>query len=145
MPHSKLDELPNAGGGRWPLATDRFRSAQWGDMEVGYTVVHEPLDCTALYQAGGMPGGVCQCPHYGYIFEGSIRAVYPNTDWPDEVATRGEVYFFPAGHILIYPEPTKALELNPAFALQQCMDAMQRAFSGPPANDTAEKLAPAEG
>jgi hypothetical protein len=37
------------------------------------------------------------------------------------------VYFFPAGHILIYPEPTKALELNPAFALQQCMDAMQRA------------------
>jgi ABC-type cobalamin transport system ATPase subunit len=37
------------------------------------------------------------------------------------------VYFFPAGHVLIYPEPTRALELNPAFALQQCMDAMVRA------------------
>lgn len=58
---------------------------------------------------------------------GSIRATYPNTDWPDETATAGEVYFFPAGHILIYRERTKALELNPAFALQQCMDAMQRA------------------
>jgi hypothetical protein len=37
------------------------------------------------------------------------------------------VYFFPAGHVLIYPEPTTALELNPAFALQQCMDAIMRA------------------
>jgi len=108
------------------MAGDNFRSVQWGDMEVGYTTTG-PLDCTELYQLGGLPGGVCTCPHYGYIFEGSIRATYPNTDWVDEEASAGEVYFFPAGHILIYPEPTKALELNPAFALQQCMDAMGRA------------------
>jgi hypothetical protein len=95
-------------------------------MEVGYTSTG-PLDCTQLYQGGGLPGGVCPCPHYGYIFEGSIRATYPNTDRPDETATVGEVYFFPAGHVLIYPEPTRALELNPAFALQECMDAMARA------------------
>lgn len=126
MPHAKPDELPSAGGGRWPAAGDNFRSVQWGDMEVGYTTT-EPLDCTQLYRLGGLPGGVCACPHYGYIFEGSIRATYPNTDWPDEVATAGEVYFFPAGHVLVYPEPTRALELNPAFALQQCMDAIQRA------------------
>ncbi|MBV8788525.1 MAG: hypothetical protein JOZ00_17785 [Mycobacterium sp.] len=95
-------------------------------MEIGYTIT-EGVDCTQLYQMGGLPGGVCTCPHYGYIFEGSIRATYPNTDWPDETATAGEAYFFPAGHVLIYPEPTRALELNPAFALQQCMDAIQRA------------------
>ena len=94
-------------------------------MEVGYTS-SGPLDCTQLYQVGGLPGGVCCCPHYGYIFEGSIRATYPNTDWADDEVGAGEVYFFPAGHVLIYPEPTKALELNPAFALQQCMDAMTR-------------------
>jgi hypothetical protein len=97
-------------------------------MEVGFTnVVNAPLDCTQLYEVGGMPGGVCPCPHYGYIFSGSIRAVYPNSGEPDELATAGEAYFFPAGHILMYDEPTSALELNPAFALGQCMDAMQRA------------------
>ena len=112
MPHAKPGELPSGGGGRWPAAGDNFRSVQWGDMEVGYTTTG-PLDCTELYQAGGLPGGVCCCPHYGYIFAGSIRATYPNTDQPDEVATAGEVYFFPAGHVLIYPEPTTALELNP--------------------------------
>lgn len=127
MPHARPDELPSGGGGRWPAAGDGFRSVQWGDMEVGYTATQHPLDCTELYRVGGFPGGVCVCPHYGYIFEGSIRATYPNTDWPDEVAVAGEAYFFPAGHVLIYSEPTKALELNPAFALQQCMDAMMKA------------------
>jgi hypothetical protein len=87
MPHAKPDELPNGGGGRWPAAGDNFRSVQWGDMEVGYTTTG-PLDCTQLYQVGGLPGGVCTCPHYGYIFEGSIRATYPNTDWADDAERR---------------------------------------------------------
>lgn len=126
MPHSRLEDLPAGGGGRWPFAGEMFRTVQWGDMEVGLTTVHEPLDCTESYKIGGMPGGVCPCPHYGYIFEGTIRSVYPGSDLPDEVATAGEAYFFPAGHVLIYEEATKALELNPAFALGQCMDAMAR-------------------
>ncbi len=126
MPHARPDELPAGGGGRWPFAGDMFRTVQWGDMEVGLTTVDAPLDCTESYKLGGMAGGVCPCPHYGYIFSGTIRAVYPDTDEPDDVATAGEAYFFPAGHVLIYEEPTKALEINPAFALSQCMDAMKR-------------------
>jgi hypothetical protein len=127
MPHARPQDLPAGGDGRWPSAGEGFRSVQWGDMEVGFTTVNAPLDCTELYRVGGMPGGVCTCPHYGYVFTGSVRASYPNTDQPDETATAGEVYFFPAGHVLFYDEPASVLELNPAFALQQCMDAMQRA------------------
>lgn len=128
MPHSRPEDLPNAGGGRWPATMDHFRSVHWGDLEVGLTTVPQASDVTELYRAGGFPGKVCICPHYGYIFEGSIRAVYPDTDIPDETAVAGEAYFFPAGHILIYPEPTRALELNPASALQWCMDLTQTAM-----------------
>ncbi len=126
MPHAKPQELSAGGGGRWPTVSTAFRSEQWGDMEVGFTTVDGPLDCTDLYRHGGMPGGVCMCPHYGYIFSGSMRAVYPDTGRPDEIATAGEAYFFPAGHILVYDEPTSALEFNPAHALQACMDVMER-------------------
>lgn len=127
MPHARPEELPAAGGGRWPSAGEHFRSVQWGDMEVGFTSVDGPLDCTEVYHLGGMPGGVCPCPHYGYLFTGRLRATYPNTGMPDEVAAAGEVYFFPAGHVLVYEEATTAIELNPAFALKQCMDTMERA------------------
>jgi hypothetical protein len=119
MPVSRLDDLPVGGGGRWPLCGSGFRSAQWGDMEIGYTTTGA-ADHTAIYQ--GLPGGVCPCPHYGYVFTGRIRATYPGTNWPDEVAAAGEAYFFRAGHVLIYEEETEALELNPAAALQTLMD-----------------------
>jgi hypothetical protein len=119
MPVSRPSDLPVGGGGRWPLCGKGFRSVQWGDLEVGYTTC-EPGDHTAAYQ--GLPGGVCQCPHYGYVFSGRIRCVFPGTDWPDEVAEAGDAYFFPPGHALIYELPTEALELNPAAALQTLMD-----------------------
>ncbi|WP_019926690.1 hypothetical protein [Nocardia sp. BMG111209] len=126
MPHAKPQDLPAAGGGRWPSTGEAFRSVQWGDLEVGFTSVDSPLDCTELYRNSDLAGGVCMCPHYGYIFSGSIRAAYPGTTLPDEIATAGEAYFFPAGHVLIYDEPTRALELNPAFALQKLMDSLQK-------------------
>jgi hypothetical protein len=119
MPVSKPTDLPAGGNGRWPLASAGFRSERWGDMEVGYTNAG-PLDCTELYQ--GLPGGVCPCPHYGYVFRGSVRSRYPGSDRPEEVATAGDVYFFPAGHVLVYDEESEVLELNPAAALNDLMD-----------------------
>jgi hypothetical protein len=126
MPHGKPEDLPAGGGGRWPATAKSFRSVQWGDMEVGYTTQVAALDCSDVNRLAGLPGGLCPCPHYGYVFEGSIEASWPGTEMPDEVAQAGEVYFFPAGHFLRYPGPTRHLEFNPAFALQQCMDGMQR-------------------
>jgi hypothetical protein len=38
------------------------------------------------------------------------------------VAETGDAYFFRAGHVLIYEEPSEVLELNPAAALQVLMD-----------------------
>ncbi|MFC4595823.1 hypothetical protein [Sphingobium tyrosinilyticum] len=126
MPHARPEDLPS-GSQRWPaLGEGGFHTEKWGDMEVGYTTVPGPLDCSEMYKAGGLPGGVCPCPHYGYVFEGRLRARYPGSDWPDEVIEAGEAYFIPSGHVLIYEEASRVLELNPAHALQMCMDAMQR-------------------
>ena len=127
MPVSRLEDLPSASSRGWPTAGDGFKAAHWGDMEVCLTTVEAPLDCTELYTFGGLPGGVCPCPHYFYVFEGRVRSTWPGTDWEDEVASAGEVCFFPAGHVLIYEEPSRVLELNPAAALKDCMDAMGRA------------------
>ena len=119
MPVSTLGDLPAGGGGRWPACGQGFRSAQWGDMVVGYTTTGIG-NHAALYD--GLPGAVCPCPHYGFVFKGRIRCAYPGTNWPDEVAEAGQAYFFPAGHTLSYEEETEALELNPASALHVLMD-----------------------
>ena len=144
MPHAKLEDLPN-GNLRWPaIGETGFRSTQWGDMEVGYTTVHAPLDCTEQYKFGGLPGGVCPCPHYGFLFEGRMRAKYPGSDWPDEVVEAGEAFFIPSGHVLVYEEATRVFELNPAHALQMCMDAMQLAITKMQAEGVDPAPAPTE-
>ena len=58
---------------------------------------------------------------------GRIRCRWPDSDIPDEVVSAGEACYFPAGHVLIYEEASRVLELNPAAALKDCMGAMQRA------------------
>jgi hypothetical protein len=125
VPVSKPQELPDNGGGRWPHTG--FRSVRWGDMEVGYTVA-PAVDCAPGYV--GLPGGLCHCPHYGYVFKGRLRCIYPGTDWPDEIAVAGDVYFFPSGHTLVYEEPSEILELNPAAALESVMDHFERMLAG---------------
>jgi hypothetical protein len=127
MPVSRPSDLPPGGGGRWPHLAGGFRSARWGDLEVGYTTT-EPLDCTPVY--AGLPGGVCPCPHYGYVFKGRLRCVYVGTDWPDEVAETGDVYFFQPGHVLVYEEPSEVLELNPASSLALLMDHIEKLAGG---------------
>ena len=127
MPVSKPADLPRGGGGRWPHTGDGFRSVRWGDLEVGFTTAG-PLDCTPVY--AGLPGGVCQCPRYGYVFAGRMRCTFPGTDRPDEVASSGDAYYFPAGHVLVYDEPSEVLEFNPAAALADLMDHIEQLAAG---------------
>jgi hypothetical protein len=56
------------------------------------------------------------------MFSGRLRCRYPGSDWPDEVAETGDVYYFRPGHVLIYEEASEVLELNPAASLQLLMD-----------------------
>ena len=62
------------------LAPGGFKSVHWGDLEIGHTLLHQPTSSEGLYAA--LPGGVCLCPHYGYVFKGTVRCVYPGSDFP---------------------------------------------------------------
>jgi hypothetical protein len=66
-------------------------------------------------------------------FEGRIRCHWPDSDIPDEVVSAGEVCFFPAGSRADLRGTSRVLELNPAAALRECMDAMERAAQNAPA------------
>jgi len=116
--HAQLTNLPLHN------PTANYLSVVWGGMQIGYTSVSERRDCTPLY--ADLPGGVCICRHWGYVFEGAITARYPNGEYEDETARAGEVYYFPAGHVLIYEEPTKALEFNTPEELEELMTAIYK-------------------
>ena len=119
--HFKPEEIPlitpqNGSGGGC------MRSIKAGDMEIGFTWTAGPRDYTPLY--AGLPGGVCPCDHYGYVFSGRIRARY--ADGTEEVIGPGEVYFIPRGHVLIYEAATHHLEINFHAQLRELMEVILR-------------------
>jgi hypothetical protein len=117
--HFKRDEIPYLNP---PSAGGCMRSIKAGEMEIGFTWTEGPADSTPLY--AGLPGGLCPCDHYGYVFEGRIRARY--ADGTEEVVGPGEVYFIPKGHHLIYEEATHHLEINPHKELRELMAVVQK-------------------
>ena len=122
MPAISLTALPDVHD-RWShIPAGVYAGCQLGDYEVAHVRVPGPLDCTEHYREVGLPGGVCNCPHYGYVFEGHMRCTYPGTGKPDEVAKAGDIYYWPAGHVLVYESATVCFELNPAAAFHEYIE-----------------------
>jgi hypothetical protein len=70
------------------------RGVEWGDQLVRHIDLPPGTDFTPLLQ--GLPGDRCDCPHWGYVFTGSIHLRY--ADGTEEVTKAGEVYYWPGGH-----------------------------------------------
>jgi len=74
----------------------RVRAINWlgsspFSLPVSATIVRPapPVDCTPGYQ--GLPGGVCHCPHYGYVFKGRLNSTRAVAGCDDAEATSLEV------------------------------------------------------
>ena len=66
--HQQMEELP--------LVEDygegfRSRMVEWGGMIVSYETFPKGTDATPLFK--GLPGDLCQAPHWGHILKGRVR------------------------------------------------------------------------
>lgn len=59
----------------------------------------------------GLPGDLCQCPHWGYVVEGRIAVRY--ADGQEEEIGPGDVYYWPPGHTVRFVEDTRYIEFSP--------------------------------
>ncbi len=91
------------------------RSAEWGDQLLRHIDLPAGTDFTPLLK--GLPGDMCQCPHYGYVLSGSIRIRY--ADGTEELTSAGESYYWPAGHTgwtdegIVFVEFSNAEQIRP--------------------------------
>jgi hypothetical protein len=87
----------------------KFQAAEWGELNVAHVQFPKGADATPLLE--GMPGNMCQCPHWGYVLKGSINVRYG--DGKQEKVNAGEVYHWPAGHTVWVDEDYEAVEFSP--------------------------------
>jgi hypothetical protein len=99
------------------------RQIEWGGMSVAFEAGTEPMDTTPLF--AGLPGGSCQCPHWGYVLTGSITFRYEDRD---EVVRAGEVYYAAPGHVPVVTESGSLIEFSPADLYRQTVEGIQAAL-----------------
>jgi hypothetical protein len=97
------------------------RMTEWGGMIVSYEVFPKGVDAAPLFQ--GLPDGMCQSPHWGYVLRGRVRI--KRTDG-DEVVQGGDVYHFEPGHVPVFEEDTEVLEFSPKTEYQKTIDVVAK-------------------
>jgi hypothetical protein len=88
------------------------------DITVRHIALPPGVDFTPLFE--GLPGGLCQCPHWGQVTEGSITVRY--ADGTEETTRAGEIYHWPAGHTGWTDEGVVFIEFSPTEAITPVLE-----------------------
>ncbi|MGH2703373.1 MAG: cupin domain-containing protein [Actinomycetota bacterium] len=94
------------------------RGDDWGELRVRHIELPAGVDFTPLFE--GLPGDLCQCPHWGHVLEGSITLRY--ADGSQEVTRAGELYYWPGGHTGWTDEGVSFIEISPAAQVREVME-----------------------
>jgi hypothetical protein len=94
------------------------RGVEWEDQLVRHIDLPPGVDFTPLFV--GLPGDLCQCPHWGYIVEGSIHVRY--ADGTEDVNRAGDVYYWPGGHTGWTDEGVVFVEFSPTEQIRPVLE-----------------------
>lgn len=95
-----------------------IQAEDWGDTNVARIRFPRGADATPLLK--GLPGDLCQCPHWGAVLKGSIHVRY--ADGTEEVVDAGDVYYWPPGHTVWVDEDYEAVEFSPSGPMGHVID-----------------------
>ncbi len=94
------------------------RGEEWGGQLVRHLSLPPGADFTPLFK--GLPDDRCQCPHWGYVVEGSINLRF--ADGTEETSRAGDLYYWPGGHTGWTDEGVTFIEFSPARELRPVLD-----------------------
>jgi hypothetical protein len=97
---------------------EMIRGQEHGGMTSAYMQYPAGLDLRPLLE--GLEGDHCQCPHWGFVIEGSIRVYYQ--DGTEELVSAGEIYYWPPGHTVVVEEAIRMVEFSPHDQMSQVLN-----------------------
>ena len=101
------------------VVTDR--AEELGGHTLNWVDVHQTHDMTPLLK--GLPGDLCQCPHWGYLFSGRMTVRYADRT---EVVEAGSAFYLAPGHCPAPEEGTEMLLFSPTDELAATDEAIAR-------------------
>jgi hypothetical protein len=108
-----------------PMGEDRYEDLD--GYTVNFTTLHQEEDLAPLLK--GLPDDRCQCPHWGYVFKGTLTWRFADHE---EVYEAGDAYYAPPGHIPVASAGSEFLSFSPTDELQVTMAAIMKNMQAMP-------------
>lgn len=96
-----------------------------GNMILSFYRIPKGTDFASLLK--GLPGDMCQCPHWGHLLKGKILV---HTGMGDETVEAGQVFYMAPGHVPEFPEDCELFEFAPLAEFNDMMGHVMRQTSG---------------
>ena len=103
------------------------RSAELDGYAVNFVTIKQTHDLAPMLAA--LPGGNCTCPHWGYVFKGTLTVRYADHE---ETFQAGDAFYMPPGHAPAAEAGTELLQISPADKLAEVDDAIAAAMQAVP-------------
>jgi hypothetical protein len=97
------------------------RNGDLGGYTVNFVSIRKDHDLAPMLS--GLPGGRCQCPHWGYVLKGRITVRYADHE---EVCEAGDAFYMPPGHAPAAEAGTEIIQISPSDQLQETEAAIAR-------------------
>jgi len=93
------------------IAEDRHEDVD--GYTVNFVTIREASDLAPMLK--GLPDDRCQCPHWGYVFSGSLTFTFADRE---EAYHAGDAFFAPPGHTPRAEAGTEFLQFSPSEELE---------------------------
>ncbi|MBG0831410.1 hypothetical protein HS041_27055 [Planomonospora sp. ID67723] len=88
-----------------------------GDMTVAFARLPKGTDLAPAVK--GLPGDLCQCPHWGYLFKGRLKM---RTKHGDEIYEAGQAFYWAPGHAPEALEDCEYMDFSPTKEFNEVID-----------------------
>jgi len=116
----------NAPGAVARQKTDFGDASGCGKISAEYFSLGAGTDISPLLQ--GLPGDLCQVPHWGYLMQGEITVTY--ADGKHELVSSGDLFYWPPGHTVRVGSDAEVILFSPQHEHSEVLDHMLKKMSG---------------
>ena len=99
------------------------RACDLADFTINFVTIRQDHDLAPML--AGLPGGMCQCPHWGVLTKGRMTVRYADRE---EVFEAGDAFYMPPGHTPAAVAGTEFVQFSPADLLAETEAAIARAM-----------------
>jgi hypothetical protein len=94
-----------------------LRTKPVGQLTVAWVRLSKGIDLAPGLQ--GLPGDLCQCPHWGYMLKGRLRM---KTAEGDQVFEAGDAFYWGPGHAPEALEDCEYVDFSPTAEFEPVLD-----------------------